>query len=238
MRFSLWNQTFGRCLLWEFLQTYKNIHIYTSTYEYEWASPALSVSLAVFSIFARLCRLIESYVVVVSEEPACLLCLSNSSRSFFCVSIDYTIAVCLLVFWCVSHPVPLIFITRSYAALHFNEMLVIKRWLFSVCLQTKQFVHALKDELVKSALLALHAARPGYVSKSQSSAPSSPAPAAADPHPSAAQEPHSVCNNVDGSQTPLRESRASPVRSDSIPHHKEYDEEEWASASLHAIMHH
>uniref|UniRef100_A0A673GNQ9 Type II inositol 3,4-bisphosphate 4-phosphatase-like n=1 Tax=Sinocyclocheilus rhinocerous TaxID=307959 RepID=A0A673GNQ9_9TELE len=67
--------------------------------------------------------------------------------------------------------------------------------------KTEQFVHALKDELVKSALLALHAARPGYVSKSQSSAPSSPAPAAADP--------------------------ASPVRSDSIPHHKEYDEEEW-----------
>lgn len=96
-------------------------------------------------------------------------------------------------------------------------------WLLS--LQTEQFVHALKDELVKSALLALHAARPGYVSKSQSSAPSSP---------STAQEPHSVCNNVDGSQTPPRESRASPIRSDSIPHHKEYDEEEWASAFLHA----
>ncbi len=104
-----------------------------------------------------------------------------------------------------------------------------------LCLQTEQFVHALKDELVKNALLALHAARPGYVSKSQSSAPSSPAPAAADLHPSTAQEPpHSVCNNVNGSQTPPRESRASPVHSDSIPHHKEYDEEEWASASLHA----
>uniref|UniRef100_A0A672RQR6 Inositol polyphosphate-4-phosphatase type II B n=1 Tax=Sinocyclocheilus grahami TaxID=75366 RepID=A0A672RQR6_SINGR len=62
--------------------------------------------------------------------------------------------------------------------------------------KTKQFVHALKDELVKSALLALHAARPGYISKSQTS-------------------------------TPPKESRASPVRSDSIPHHKEYDEEEW-----------
>ncbi|XP_016396255.1 type II inositol 3,4-bisphosphate 4-phosphatase-like [Sinocyclocheilus rhinocerous] len=93
--------------------------------------------------------------------------------------------------------------------------------------KTEQFVHALKDELVKSALLALHAARPGYVSKSQSSAPSSPAPAAADPHPSATEKPHSVCNNVDGSQTSPGESRASPVRSDSIPHHKEYDEEEW-----------
>uniref|UniRef100_A0A673JW28 Type II inositol 3,4-bisphosphate 4-phosphatase-like n=1 Tax=Sinocyclocheilus rhinocerous TaxID=307959 RepID=A0A673JW28_9TELE len=67
--------------------------------------------------------------------------------------------------------------------------------------KTEQFVHALKDELVKSALLALHAARPGYISKSQTSAPSSPREA--DPHPT------------------------SPVRSDSIPHHKEYDEEEW-----------
>uniref|UniRef100_A0A8C0XZN6 Inositol polyphosphate-4-phosphatase type II B n=1 Tax=Cyprinus carpio carpio TaxID=630221 RepID=A0A8C0XZN6_CYPCA len=69
--------------------------------------------------------------------------------------------------------------------------------------KTEQFVHALKDELVKSALLALHAARPGYISKSQTSAPSSP-------HPGATEEPHT-----------------SPIRSDSIPHHKEYDEEEW-----------
>uniref|UniRef100_A0A8C2WXE5 phosphatidylinositol-3,4-bisphosphate 4-phosphatase n=1 Tax=Cyclopterus lumpus TaxID=8103 RepID=A0A8C2WXE5_CYCLU len=53
--------------------------------------------------------------------------------------------------------------------------------------KTEQFVHTLKDELVKSALLALHAARPGYVSKNQQ------------------QTPHQ----------------------DSIPHHKEYDEEEW-----------
>ncbi|XP_050963099.1 type II inositol 3,4-bisphosphate 4-phosphatase isoform X3 [Labeo rohita] len=89
--------------------------------------------------------------------------------------------------------------------------------------KTEQFVHALKDELVKSALLALHAARPGYVSKSQSSAPSSPA----GPRPGAAEEPHGVCNNVDGSKTPQKESKVSPVRSDSIPHHKEYDEEEW-----------
>ncbi|XP_073678504.1 type II inositol 3,4-bisphosphate 4-phosphatase-like [Garra rufa] len=113
----------------------------------------------------------------------------------------------------------------------FNETLVIKCWLIkptllSVSLQTEHFVHALKDELVKSALLALHAARPGYVSKSQSSTPSSPAKA--ESHPSAtAEEPHTVCNNVDGSKTPPRESRVSPVRSDSIPHHKEYDEEEW-----------
>uniref|UniRef100_A0A673VM00 phosphatidylinositol-3,4-bisphosphate 4-phosphatase n=1 Tax=Salmo trutta TaxID=8032 RepID=A0A673VM00_SALTR len=54
--------------------------------------------------------------------------------------------------------------------------------------KTEQFVHALKDELVKSALLALHA-NPGH----------SP--------------------GEDG-QTPLK-------RQDSIPCHKEYDEEEW-----------
>uniref|UniRef100_A0A7N8YPR9 Inositol polyphosphate-4-phosphatase type II B n=1 Tax=Mastacembelus armatus TaxID=205130 RepID=A0A7N8YPR9_9TELE len=47
--------------------------------------------------------------------------------------------------------------------------------------KTEQFVHTLKDELVKSALLALHAAQPGY--------------------------------GLPGHK--------------SIPHHKEYDEEEW-----------
>ncbi|XP_067296938.1 type II inositol 3,4-bisphosphate 4-phosphatase isoform X2 [Pseudorasbora parva] len=91
--------------------------------------------------------------------------------------------------------------------------------------KTEQFVHALKDELVKSALLALHAARPGYVSKSQTCTPSSPPKA--DSHPVPTEELHTVCNNVDGSQTPQKESKASPLRSDSIPHHKEYDEEEW-----------
>uniref|UniRef100_A0AAR2LGZ1 phosphatidylinositol-3,4-bisphosphate 4-phosphatase n=1 Tax=Pygocentrus nattereri TaxID=42514 RepID=A0AAR2LGZ1_PYGNA len=63
----------------------------------------------------------------------------------------------------------------------------------SLAEKTEQFVHALKDELVKSALLALHAARPGYVSKSQMSSQENPPP---------------------------------PKRQD-IPHHKEYDEEEW-----------
>ncbi|XP_067260995.1 type II inositol 3,4-bisphosphate 4-phosphatase isoform X4 [Chanodichthys erythropterus] len=91
--------------------------------------------------------------------------------------------------------------------------------------KTDQFVRALKDELVKSALLALHAARPGYVSKSQTSTPSSPPKA--DSPPGVTEEPHTVCNNVDGTQTPPKESKASPLRSDSIPHHKEYDEEEW-----------
>uniref|UniRef100_A0A8C4H4L4 phosphatidylinositol-3,4-bisphosphate 4-phosphatase n=1 Tax=Dicentrarchus labrax TaxID=13489 RepID=A0A8C4H4L4_DICLA len=59
--------------------------------------------------------------------------------------------------------------------------------------KTEQFVHTLKDELVKSALLALHAARPGYVSKNQKG---------------------------EGGTLPLKHQ-------DSIPHHKEYDEEEW-----------
>uniref|UniRef100_A0A3P9JJM1 Inositol polyphosphate-4-phosphatase type II B n=1 Tax=Oryzias latipes TaxID=8090 RepID=A0A3P9JJM1_ORYLA len=64
--------------------------------------------------------------------------------------------------------------------------------------KTEQFVHTLKDELVKSALLALHAARPGYVSKSQKQT-------AVQGH----HQGHIMKNH------------------DSIPHHKEYDEEEW-----------
>uniref|UniRef100_A0AAY4AN12 Phosphatidylinositol-3,4-bisphosphate 4-phosphatase n=1 Tax=Denticeps clupeoides TaxID=299321 RepID=A0AAY4AN12_9TELE len=55
--------------------------------------------------------------------------------------------------------------------------------------KTEQFVHALKDELVKGALLALHTARPGYVSRNERS--------------------------------------PSGNHKDPIPHHKEYDEEEW-----------
>uniref|UniRef100_A0AAZ3RM66 phosphatidylinositol-3,4-bisphosphate 4-phosphatase n=1 Tax=Oncorhynchus tshawytscha TaxID=74940 RepID=A0AAZ3RM66_ONCTS len=62
--------------------------------------------------------------------------------------------------------------------------------------KTEQFVHALKDELVKSALLALHAAQPGYVTKNQN-------------------------------QTLPGHSPGQPLRQDSIPCHKEYDEEEW-----------
>uniref|UniRef100_A0A3Q3IQ75 phosphatidylinositol-3,4-bisphosphate 4-phosphatase n=1 Tax=Monopterus albus TaxID=43700 RepID=A0A3Q3IQ75_MONAL len=63
--------------------------------------------------------------------------------------------------------------------------------------KTEQFVHTLKDELVKSALLALHAARPGYITKNQNPATS-----------------------VTEKSVPLKHQ-------DSIPHHKEYDEEEW-----------
>uniref|UniRef100_A0A665UKW5 phosphatidylinositol-3,4-bisphosphate 4-phosphatase n=1 Tax=Echeneis naucrates TaxID=173247 RepID=A0A665UKW5_ECHNA len=67
--------------------------------------------------------------------------------------------------------------------------------------KTEQFVHTLKDELVKSALLALHAAQPGYVSKNQKETPS-------------------PVQGLPGGPLPLKHQ-------DSIPHHKEYDEEEW-----------
>lgn len=89
--------------------------------------------------------------------------------------------------------------------------------------KTEQFVHALKDELVNSALLALHAARPGYVSKTSS--PSSQPKA--DSNANVTAEPHILCNNVAGSQTLPKESKVSPIHSDSIPHQTEYDEEEW-----------
>uniref|UniRef100_A0A8D2ZVD1 phosphatidylinositol-3,4-bisphosphate 4-phosphatase n=1 Tax=Scophthalmus maximus TaxID=52904 RepID=A0A8D2ZVD1_SCOMX len=65
--------------------------------------------------------------------------------------------------------------------------------------KTELFVHTLKDELVKSALLALHAAQPGYVSKNQKQTPAQAG---------------------EGGTLPLKHQ-------DSIPHHKEYDEEEW-----------
>uniref|UniRef100_A0A8C9XRT2 Inositol polyphosphate-4-phosphatase type II B n=1 Tax=Sander lucioperca TaxID=283035 RepID=A0A8C9XRT2_SANLU len=67
--------------------------------------------------------------------------------------------------------------------------------------KTEQFVHTLKDELVKSALLALHAAQPGYISKNQKQTP------------------------MQGGQ---HQGEGGPLKhQDSIPHHKEYDEEEW-----------
>uniref|UniRef100_A0A673VX57 phosphatidylinositol-3,4-bisphosphate 4-phosphatase n=1 Tax=Salmo trutta TaxID=8032 RepID=A0A673VX57_SALTR len=119
--------------------------------------------------------------------------------------------------------------------------------------KTEQFVHALKDELVKSALLALHAAQPSYVTKNQNqtlpghqghshqdhpspsqrgqqgqSPPQNPGHSPGQP--SATDSPVVVCNNVDGgSQTaPIREDGQTPLkRQDSIPCHKEYDEEEW-----------
>lgn len=110
-----------------------------------------------------------------------------------------------------------------------------------VLLQTEQFVHTLKDELVKSALLALHAARPGYVSKSQRQSAVQghhqghigtdgeqnqiPGQSPATP------EPTATCNNVEGCQTPTGEEAelGKTKNQDSIPHHKEYDEEEWVN---------
>ncbi|XP_051242671.1 type II inositol 3,4-bisphosphate 4-phosphatase isoform X1 [Dicentrarchus labrax] len=113
--------------------------------------------------------------------------------------------------------------------------------------KTEQFVHTLKDELVKSALLALHAARPGYVSKNQKQTPvqggqhqghihqdsdqnQSPVQGLPGHSPTlSVTESTAVCNNVEGSQTTTRgEGGTLPLKhQDSIPHHKEYDEEEW-----------
>ncbi len=118
-------------------------------------------------------------------------------------------------------------------------------------LQTEQFVHTLKDELVKSALLALHAARPGYVSKNQKQTPVQGGPHESHIHQGSNQnqspvqglpghspamsvtESTAVCNNVEGSQTTTKgEGGSLPLKhQDSIPHHKEYDEEEWVSVN-------
>ncbi|KAK6291637.1 hypothetical protein J4Q44_G00374210, partial [Coregonus suidteri] len=82
--------------------------------------------------------------------------------------------------------------------------------LHSLTHRTEQFVHALKDELVKNAQLALHTARPAYhlgnghayVTHGNGTGP----------RPSSA--------NQDGLRTSIRQQ-------DSIPQHTEYDEEEW-----------
>nr|XP_056711435.1 inositol polyphosphate 4-phosphatase type II isoform X4 [Euleptes europaea] len=71
---------------------------------------------------------------------------------------------------------------------------------------TELFVHAFKDQLIRSALLALYMARPGCVLKN----PTVPRISVedSDDHPNQAHP---------------REIK----RQDSIPHHSEYDEEEW-----------
>ncbi|XP_043341509.1 inositol polyphosphate 4-phosphatase type II isoform X5 [Cervus canadensis] len=69
--------------------------------------------------------------------------------------------------------------------------------------KTELFVHAFKDQLVRSALLALYTARPGGVLTK----PPSPKSGAEE---SSSQDP----------PLPMR-------RQDSIPHHSDYDEEEW-----------
>ncbi|XP_077461866.1 type II inositol 3,4-bisphosphate 4-phosphatase isoform X3 [Stigmatopora argus] len=84
--------------------------------------------------------------------------------------------------------------------------------------KTEQFVHTLKDELVKSALLALHAARPGYVSDNQRGGdPASVGTASPSPSP-----------DDNGEVTARDDDGGDGKRGrDAIPQHKEYDEEEW-----------
>ncbi|XP_033985420.1 type II inositol 3,4-bisphosphate 4-phosphatase isoform X3 [Trematomus bernacchii] len=111
--------------------------------------------------------------------------------------------------------------------------------------KTEQFVHTLKDELVNSALLALHAARPGYVSKNQKQTPVQGGQHQGHIHQGSDQNQSPVqglpghspatsitdspagCNNVEASQTTTRGEGGTLKHQDSIPHHKEYDEEEW-----------
>ncbi|XP_040823227.1 inositol polyphosphate 4-phosphatase type II isoform X3 [Ochotona curzoniae] len=69
--------------------------------------------------------------------------------------------------------------------------------------QTELFVHAFKDQLVRSALLALYTARPGGILKKT-------------PSPKGSKEESSP-----------REQPPPVKRQDSIPHHSDYDEEEW-----------
>uniref|UniRef100_A0A8B9PVQ9 phosphatidylinositol-3,4-bisphosphate 4-phosphatase n=1 Tax=Apteryx owenii TaxID=8824 RepID=A0A8B9PVQ9_APTOW len=68
------------------------------------------------------------------------------------------------------------------------------------------FVHAFKDQLVRSALLALYTARPGCVLK----------------------KPVMPRNSAEEGCDSQHQDHPSQIkRQDSIPHHSEYDEEEW-----------
>uniref|UniRef100_A0A8C3M353 Inositol polyphosphate-4-phosphatase type II B n=1 Tax=Chrysolophus pictus TaxID=9089 RepID=A0A8C3M353_CHRPC len=72
--------------------------------------------------------------------------------------------------------------------------------------KTELFVHAFKDQLVRSALLALYTARPGCVLK----------------------KPAVPRNSAEEGDDLKHQDHPSQVkRQDSIPHHSEYDEEEW-----------
>lgn len=76
--------------------------------------------------------------------------------------------------------------------------------------QTEQFVHALKDELVKSALLAIHSQHSANCGSSHV---------------------HSnglLCDNTPANQ----EGQTSPWQQEASPRDAEYDEEEWASWSV------
>lgn len=84
--------------------------------------------------------------------------------------------------------------------------------LHSLAHRTEQFVHALKDELVKNALLALHTARPAYhLSNGHAHVT----------HDNGTGHRLSSANQ-DGLRPSIR-------RQESIPQHTEYDEEEWDS---------
>ncbi|XP_051898023.1 type II inositol 3,4-bisphosphate 4-phosphatase isoform X2 [Pristis pectinata] len=69
---------------------------------------------------------------------------------------------------------------------------------------TEQFVHTFEDQLVRSALLALHKARPSYINKKCST----------------------LIHNPEGTEE-QSESNQRRSSKDSIPHHAEYDEEDW-----------
>ncbi|KAI3376018.1 hypothetical protein L3Q82_016547, partial [Scortum barcoo] len=77
----------------------------------------------------------------------------------------------------------------------------------SLTQQTDQFVHALKDELVKSALLAIHSQSAALCSHVHSNG--------------------LLCDNTPASQ----EGQTSPWQQDASRQDAEYDEEEWASWS-------
>uniref|UniRef100_A0A8C5LY60 Inositol polyphosphate-4-phosphatase type II B n=1 Tax=Leptobrachium leishanense TaxID=445787 RepID=A0A8C5LY60_9ANUR len=85
---------------------------------------------------------------------------------------------------------------------------------------TELFVHSFKDQLVSNALLALYTARPGYTIKKLS-----------DPQ-----------SDTSENETQDQEQSHEITRQDSIPHHSEYDEEEWdrvwanVGKSLHCII--
>lgn len=113
--------------------------------------------------------------------------------------------------------------------------------------------------MVKSALLALHTARPGYVSKSQkqtavageqqqqqqqghspggceqNQGPVQGLPGHSPTAAAVATDSTAVCNNVGSSQTTPRPQGAQLRHQDSIPHHNEYDEEEWVSG-VHLVF--
>lgn len=76
-------------------------------------------------------------------------------------------------------------------------------------LQTEMFVHSFKDQLVSNALLALYTARPGCANMKLTDPRNSPTE-----------------NDLQGQDNALQ-----ICRQDSIPHHSEYDEEEWVSNS-------